>query len=147
MRGSFEMAAESRTESLAGIREFILSSTEGSALDRRDRFRLMMAVDEAATNIIMYSGSVGIKIECRVYRDRAVVLLRDRGVAFDPLEAPAPEVDRPLEEREVGGLGIFFVRNLTDGAEYRREGDENLLTLTVRHRGGGAQATLPRRGA
>ena len=138
MRGSFEMAAESRTESLAGIREFILSSTEGSALDRRERFRLMMAVDEAATNIIMYSGSVGIKIECRIYRDRAVVLLRDRGVAFNPLEAPAPEVDRPLEEREVGGLGIFFVRNLTDGAEYGGRGRWPLLTMTGRHWGDSA---------
>lgn len=133
MRKIFEMAAERRTDSLAGISEFILSSTEGSALGRREQFRLMMAVDEAATNIVNYSGSDGIDIRCEVEDDRVVVVLRDRGVAYNPLEAPAPEVDLPLEEREVGGLGIFFIRTLTDGVEYRREGEENVLTLTIRH--------------
>jgi anti-sigma regulatory factor (Ser/Thr protein kinase) len=58
--------------------------------------------------------------------------IEDRGVAFDPTRAPAPALAGTLAERKAGGLGIAFVRGLTDSMEYRRDGGRNYLTLRRR---------------
>ena len=56
----------------------------------------------------------------------------DRGVPYDPLSAPPPDLSRPLAERAPGGLGLFIVRKTMDAVDYRRDGDRNVLTLTKR---------------
>ena len=60
---------------------------------------------------------------------RLTMTIADDGVPFDPLGAEAPDVDAPLEEREIGGLGIHLVRNLVDDASYHRRIDRNVMTL------------------
>jgi serine/threonine-protein kinase RsbW len=134
MRATFDLKTESSLDGLSKIGDFILESVKRSGLDQREIFHLMMAVDEACTNIIKYSGSDEIKIKCDVEDDRVVVDIRDRGVTFNLLEAPSPEIDLPLQERKIGGLGIYFIRTLIDEVKYRREGEENVLTMTLRHR-------------
>ncbi|KQC15435.1 MAG: ATP-binding protein [Methanothrix sp.] len=133
MRETFDLKTESSLDDLSKVGDFVLESVRRSGLDSREIFHLMMAVDEACTNIIKYSNSDEIKIKCGVEDDRVVVEIRDYGVAFNPLQAPAPKVDLPLEERVVGGLGIYFIRTLTDGVAYQRDGDENVLTLKICH--------------
>jgi anti-sigma regulatory factor (Ser/Thr protein kinase) len=53
----------------------------------------------------------------------------DRGREFNPLEIGEPDLDIPLEERKLGGLGIHLVKKMVDEAKYRREGDRNILLL------------------
>ena len=53
----------------------------------------------------------------------------DDGSPFDPLASREPQIDLPVEEREIGGLGIHLIKNLTDEVSYRRDGDSNLLTM------------------
>ena len=57
---------------------------------------------------------------------------RDQGPAFDPLSGPAPDLDAPLEQRPVGGLGLVLVRALVEDARYLREGPFNVLRLVKR---------------
>jgi len=52
------------------------------------------------------------------------------GVPFNPLSEKAPDIDAPLEEREIGGLGIHLVRNLIDDVTYHRRIGKNVMTLT-----------------
>ncbi len=59
------------------------------------------------------------------------VELIDRGIPFDPLSASAPVIDGPLEILETKGLGVFLMRRMTDEVSYVREGDRNILTLTM----------------
>ena len=59
---------------------------------------------------------------------RLMVTVSDDGVAFNPLAVPPPDTTLPLEERELGGLGIHLVRNLTDEATYGRLGGRNVIT-------------------
>lgn len=134
MKASFELAAESSLDALSEIGDFILGLTRGSELDQRETFHLMTAVDEACTNIIKYSGSGKIEIKCDVEDGQVAVQIRDDGVAFNPLEAPVPKLDLPLEERRVGGLGIHFIRTLMDEVRYERKGGKNVLTMILRHR-------------
>jgi len=60
--------------------------------------------------------------------------LCDTGRAFNPLKVPAPNLEAPLAERSLGGLGIHLVRSLMDGLEYRRENGKNVLTVRKRIR-------------
>ena len=53
----------------------------------------------------------------------------DRGREFNPLEIAEPDLETPIEDRQLGGLGIHLVKNMFDLAEYRRDGDRNILLL------------------
>lgn len=134
MKARFELEAESSLDALSRISDFIISLAGGSGLDQRETFHLMTAVDEACTNIIKYSGTGKIEIKCDVEDGQVTVQIRDDGVAFNPLEAPVPKLNLPIEERQVGGLGIYFIRTLMDEVRYEREGGENVLTMTLQNR-------------
>ena len=93
-----------------------------------------LLLDEFVSNVIKYGYDdtlehqiqVDVKLEGR----HLTVRIEDDGKAFNPLEAPAPDLDRPVEERPIGGLGIFIARTLADSIEYRREDGRNILTMT-----------------
>jgi serine/threonine-protein kinase RsbW len=92
-----------------------------------------LALDEIVSNVIRHGWKDGgeHQIQVQVYRrgDEVCAEVEDDGLPFNPLEAPAPDVTRPLEERPVGGLGIHLVRHIMDGLEYRRHGGKNLLIM------------------
>ena len=96
-------------------------------------FRLTLALDEIVSNVIRHgfddSASHAIVVELAVANGIVTATVQDDGAPFDPREAPAPELDAPLEERQAGGLGVHLVRSTMDEIEYRREGDRNVLTL------------------
>ena len=56
--------------------------------------------------------------------------MRDKGVPFDPLKKPDPDITLSAEEREIGGLGIFITKKTMDSVEYSFENGENILTMT-----------------
>ena len=97
---------------------------------------MMMALDEALTNVALYAypedqpGTVGIHI-CR--NDNAITAeVVDHGKPFDPTAHPAPDVTLPIEQRPIGGLGIHLIRNLVTSMRYSREQGANRLVLTIR---------------
>ncbi len=134
MKAYFELKTTSSLDDLSKISDFILGSTKESGLDQGEIFHLVMAVDEACSNIIKYSNSDEIDIKCEVEDEQVVVKIADEGLAFNPLEAPAPDLNAPLEEREVGGLGIYFIKTLMNEVKYERYGEKNILTMTLSHR-------------
>jgi len=92
-----------------------------------------LALDEIVSNVIRHGWKDGgeHQIEVQVYRRGAElrVEVEDDAVPFNPLEAPAPDITRPLEERPAGGLGIHLVRHIMDSLEYRRHDGKNLLIM------------------
>jgi len=97
---------------------------------------LEVAVEEALVNVCSHAypppSSGAVRVRASVSTSGFTVEIWDEGVPFDPLAAAAPDVLAPLEERPNGGLGIHFLKRFTDEVTYRRAGEENLLTLTVR---------------
>ena len=91
-----------------------------------------LAVEEIFVNIVNYAdtpanSSVAISVSVA---EEAVIMFEDAGKFFNPLEYPDPDLDKPLMERKIGGLGIFFVKKAMDKIDYMRIGDKNVLTMT-----------------
>lgn len=97
-------------------------------------FQLNLALDEAMANSVSYAyedGSIGpITLEVEKEENSIVLRLIDEGVAFDPTEGGA-EVDTGLsaQDRPVGGLGIFLIKQMMDDMTYKRENGKNILTM------------------
>jgi len=95
--------------------------------------RIKLSIEEALVNIINYAypecdGEV--EICYRKENDSKLILeILDYGIPFDPLSLPKPDLSGKLLERKVGGLGMHFIRKMTEEVHYRREGDANILTL------------------
>lgn len=97
-------------------------------------FQVNLALDELVTNIISYGyldHSVHtVMIELRFTCNKLVIILSDDGIPFNPMDIPEPNINQSLEEREVGGLGIHFVKKTMDCLTYQRVDDRNILSLT-----------------
>jgi serine/threonine-protein kinase RsbW len=95
-----------------------------------------LALDEAISNIIAYgyddAETHEIAVHIALTHGALTAELVDDGRAFDPREAPRPDLAAPLDERPVGGLGIHFIRRLMDEVDYRREGGRNHLVFAKR---------------
>lgn len=100
---------------------------------REPDFHLRLACEEALMNIIKYAypGKPGqTEIICdRTANQLFLVQITDWGPPFNPLEAPKPEIDVPLDDRRVGGLGIFLIRRNMEHIDYKRQKNANVLTL------------------
>ena len=93
-----------------------------------------LVLEEIISNIIFYGYEDDleheIKIDFRKENKEIIISITDDGKAFDMLSADVPVgIDKPAEERKIGGLGIHFVKTLMDSVEYSREGNLNILTL------------------
>lgn len=99
------------------------------------RDRMMMALDEALTNVVLYAypedqrGTVGIHLSRSDNTITAEIV--DHGKPFDPTTQPTPDITLPIEQRPIGGLGIHLVRNLVTSLRYYREQGENHFVLTT----------------
>ncbi|MBR1734405.1 MAG: ATP-binding protein [Alphaproteobacteria bacterium] len=96
---------------------------------------IVLILDEIVTNVISYAypdgGTHTFTLDIKKEGDRISMKLSDDGIPFDPLAKDNPDTESSLEEREIGGLGIFIVKQLSEVVEYSRVDDKNHLSVTV----------------
>lgn len=123
---------------MAALEPFVEQISEEYGLDMAFSFQLQLSLDEAVSNVVNYAygeqKGMPITIEAQeaTVGDRRQLELRliDNGVEFNPLsEAPEVDVTLSAEDRQVGGLGIFLIRQVMDEVSYERKSDQNLLTM------------------
>ncbi len=97
--------------------------------------KLDMCAEEIFANVAFYAypektGS----IEAYLTKSDGKIIFefKDEGVAYNPLKKPDPDITLPPEERPIGGLGIYMVKEMTDDITYKRENEKNILTLTFK---------------
>ena len=111
-------------DALKAIREYVFAAADASGLDKKRAYRLGLAVDEIATNIITHgyveAGREGmIVVEAQISDDTLIIILQDTGVPYNPLLQRTPAgLDAPLEDRQIGGLGVFLAFRNVDRFDY-----------------------------
>jgi len=102
-------------------------------LQQRAINSIKLSMDEILTNVISYSfkDKSPHEIIVRASLDSFLfhIEIEDDGFQFNPLQIPEPDIDKPLEDRQIGGLGVYLVRKLMDCVEYRRENGRNILIM------------------
>jgi anti-sigma regulatory factor (Ser/Thr protein kinase) len=103
------------------------------AISDTETYNLLLVLEEVITNIISYGCSPAhshqIIVSISLDNNNLTLVISDDARAFNPLDSPLPDLDAPLEDRPIGGLGIALFRNIMDTVEYRREHNHNILTL------------------
>jgi len=119
-------------ERVGEVLDFVASFADAHDATPEARMQLRMAMEELYVNVARYaypSGDGWAEIRGSVSDGVATIKLIDAGTPFDPLAKPDPDVTLPGEEREIGGLGIFMVKNLVDEAEYEHLDGCNQMTI------------------
>ena len=120
---------EAKTENLDTVMDFVNERIAHCSMKIQNQIGIV--VDEVFANIAEYAynpkgGDVTVEIKVG---DSIVISFEDSGIEYNPLTAEAPDITAGVDERELGGLGIFMVKNIMDLVEYKREGDKNILTI------------------
>jgi anti-sigma regulatory factor (Ser/Thr protein kinase) len=96
-------------------------------------FNLNLVLEEAVSNVILYAypkeEHQEIVLTAKISDKSLIFVLTDSGKEFDPTQAPDADVTLSAEEREIGGLGIFLIRQIMNKVEYQRIEGKNVLTL------------------
>lgn len=107
----------------------IISYFETGNYSEELKFNIQLCIDELVTNIINYGypdeaeGKIEIYID--ITSDKIIIKIFDDAIAYNPLDAPEPALDAPIESRKIGGLGVFLVKNLTQNQFYERINNKN----------------------
>ena len=88
-----------------------------------------IAADEILSNIVRYSGATAVQVDCEMMDGRTVIRFMDDGDPYDPTAQPDPDITLSAEDREIGGLGIFIVKNIMDRVSYEYTDGRNILTI------------------
>ena len=112
----------------------IVSFLEESGADKKITYKIKVAIEEILTNVASYAyapntGDIDIKYRLLEDGNAIEITVEDSGVEFDPLKAQDPDTTLPLEERQIGGLGLFIVKKTMDEIKYERRNNKNILVM------------------
>lgn len=130
------LRVEGTLQAIKPVVQYAMQAAEKAGFEERDLFRVRLAVDELATNIVTHgfieAGRSGdLTISAELVEDQLTIYLEDNGAAYDPREKPPPDLKQPPEERPFGGLGIYLALWAVDAFEYEQDQDKNRSILVL----------------
>jgi len=130
--------AEAQIENIPLVTEFVDKLLEENNCSMKAQMQIDVAIDEIVSNICRYAykqgqaGKFKLTVDFDEKKEFVSLLFEDRGVAYNPLEKEDPNAHESLEDREIGGLGIFIVKQTMDSMNYENVNGHNVLTLKKR---------------
>ena len=129
-----QMTFPATLENIEAATDFMNGILESAGCPMRTQMKLAVALDELMSNVARYAyapgtGDVTVSVEVLEEPKRAVITLTDSGVPYDPLQKEDPDVTLSAEERGIGGLGIFIVKQSMDSMTYEYRDGQNVLTI------------------
>jgi anti-sigma regulatory factor (Ser/Thr protein kinase) len=121
-------------DNLNQVIEFVEEAADRFQLATKKKFGLLIAVEEAFVNVCHYAypdAEGDASISCGADNGAFVVEIADSGAPFDVLSLPEPDTTSDIMDRQIGGLGVHFIRTLTDQVSYRREEGNNILQMIL----------------
>ena len=136
-----ELIVKSKTENLSVIRDFVSGNARAAGIPEATVENIILAVDEACTNIIKHAyklspeGEIIIKIDYD--EEKFTVTIIDYGKSFEPDRVPLTDLQKYYREHRVGGLGMYLMKSLMDNVEYITvPGEYNKVLLSKNIRSG-----------
>ncbi len=136
--GQNALVLPAKLSSFDTLKSWLAAIAKELNLTEKTKNHLFVAADEVITNIVNYAYNDDLKkdkaemtLEISFDHSAQMLILKffDSGVAFDPLNAQEPDILANLDDRTVGGLGIFLVKKIMDSVEYHYEHEQNVLIL------------------
>lgn len=122
MGNKFTLKVEANLKNLSVISSAISEAMKQANIEAAIIPRVLLAVDEACTNIALYAYPERkgyIWLACWLNHGYFVISIEDKGKPFNPCSVPPPKLDVSLDDRKVGGLGIYFLRTFMDEISYK----------------------------
>lgn len=132
-----EIKVPARLENLGDILQSVLSAAGRKGFSGTALNHIELCAEEAIVNICNYAypdGNGDVEVRCGDENDLFIIEIIDSGIPFDVTRLAEPDTSAPLSEREIGGLGIFFMKKMMDDVKYVRADDRNVLSLVLNRR-------------
>ncbi len=112
----------------------IVSALREIDVEHKKIYQVNLALEEILVNIAKYAypdnqGIIDISYEMSEDNKKLKIVIKDKGTEFNPLEKEDPDLEASVENRKIGGLGIYIVKNIMDDIKYQRINNENVLEL------------------
>lgn len=111
------------------IIECVMGCDEVTSLPDDIQFKIRLCVEEVEENILCYSGTKWVELTVEKSEDRIEIGFRDGGIEFNPLAKDDPDITASLEDRQIGGLGIFICKQMMDSVTYHYENNTNFFKM------------------
>ncbi len=133
MDRAVHLTLKNNVKELSRLAIFLEQLAEEWSLTPNVMMAVNLSLEEAVSNIIFYAWADTnehlIDLDFQNNDNDLTIVLTDDGKPFDPTKRDNPDINLPIEERPIGGLGILLIRKLMDGISYHRSGNKNQLTL------------------
>ena len=132
-----KLRIEAKKENLNMMIDFIVDKYSEKVTDKKAINKMRVVSEEALLNIINYAypdknGELEICYEYDESGNFIEIRIIDEGKPFNPLEQEKPELHTAVEDRQIGGLGIYMIKQIMDKVDYERKDQQNILTL-IKH--------------
>ena len=129
-----ELTVEAEVGNLDEVQAFIDDHLEGTNCSMRAKMQIDLVVEEVYVNIAHYAyspakGDATVRVEVTDDKSAIEITFPDRGMPYNPLARKDPDITLPVEQREVGGLGVFLTKKLMDDTAYEYTDGRNILKL------------------
>jgi serine/threonine-protein kinase RsbW len=134
MKALLNVRSPATLENLERLIESVSDCAREQGFDQKRILGIQLATEEALVNISNYSypeKAGEVEINCKLEKDRFVIEITDSGVPFDMTSLPDPDITADIDDRKVGGLGVFLMKKVMERITYRREENRNILRLAI----------------
>ena len=129
-----ELTIAATVENIGIVTEFVNEQLEALDCPMKAQMQIDIAIDELFGNIAHYAyhpevGNATVRVEVTEEPLAVIVTFIDKGMPYDPLRAAEPDITLSAEERDLGGLGIYMVKNSMDEITYEYKDGKNILSI------------------
>lgn len=129
-----ELTIDALTQNIPAVTAFIDEQLEALDCPMRAQMQIDIAIDELFSNIAYYAynpdvGPATVRVEVLDDPMAVVITFIDHGIPYDPLAKDDPNISLSIDEREIGGLGIYMVKKSMDSVTYEYRDGQNILTI------------------
>lgn len=125
------LTVEPNVHSLEEMQAFIKAYLEKHDVSKKIQTKAAVIIDELYSNIMYYSKATKTTVSIAMHQEDCVLTIKDNGMKFNPFEQDNPDIDREINDKEEGGLGIYMVKQMAKSYEYQHIDCLNQVIITI----------------